>query len=312
MIRHLLEQGFSLLLTLALVLSLVFIGLRLLPGDAASIRAGLDVSQEQVSAIRRSLGLDAPLYQQYGAYWRSLVQGDLGASLRERRPVLGIVAERLPVTLLLATYAFALSLLLGLGLGLFAGLRPGSYADRLVLGFTTLGLTLPEFWLAFLLILLFAVELSWLPLLGYPDAGGLGLKLYYLLLPAMTLAIPRAAQLARLARAQLVEERHADYLRTARAKGLPPAAQHRHIAANALPGLLPLLALELGGLLTGTIIVEQVFGLPGLGLALLGAISARDYPVVQGITILAVLVFVGLNWLADVLQTLADPRLRYQ
>lgn len=311
MIRYLLEQALSLLLTLVLVLTLVFVAVRMLPGDAASVRAGLDASSAQVEAIRRSLGLDAPLYAQYGRYWQQLVQGDLGASLRERRPVTLILVERLPVTLLLAALAFALSVLLGVGLGLWAGLRPGSPADRMVLGFTTLGLTVPEFWLAFLLILLFAVNLSWLPLLGYPQGAGLGLKLYHLLLPAVTLALPRAAQLARLSRAQLLEERSADYLRTARAKGLRPAQQHRHLAANALPRLLPLLALELGGLLTGTIIVEQIFGLPGLGLALLGAISARDYPLVQGVTLLAVLIFVLVNWLADLLQTVADPRLRY-
>ncbi len=311
MIRYLLEQAFSLLLTLALVLTLVFVALRLLPGDAASVRAGLDASSSQIAALRRSLGLDAPLYVQYGRYWQDLLRGDLGSSLRERRPVIEIVLERLPVTLLLASSAFLLSLFLGVGLGLLAGLRPGSRAERFVLGFTTLGLTVPEFWLAFLLLLLFAVNLGWLPLLGYPEEAGLGRKLYHLVLPAVTLALPRAAQLARLSRAQLLEERAADYLRTAQAKGLLPRQQHRHLAANALPKLLPLLALELGGLLTGAIIVEQVFALPGLGLALLGALGARDYPVVQGVTILAVLVFVGVNWLADLLQTLADPRLRY-
>lgn len=312
MLGYLAQQVLSLFITLALVLTLVFVGMRVLPGDPASVRAGLEASPAQVEAIRRSLGLDRPLLQQYRDYWRALLQGDLGLSIRERRPVVQILLERLPVTLSLALTAFGLATLLGLGLGLLAGLRTHSSVDRLVLGYTTFGLSLPEFWLGFLLILFFAVSLPWFPLLGYPAEGGLGLRLWYLALPAATLAIPRAAQLARLTRAQLREELSSDYVRTAHAKGLRRPAVGRHVAANALPGLIPLVAVDLGSLLTGTIVVEQVFGLPGLGLALLGSIAARDYPVVQGVTIFAVVVFIGINWLADLLQGLADPRLRYQ
>jgi len=312
MIRYLLGQLLSFAVTMALVLTLVFFAMRALPGDAASIIGGTDTSQAQVEAIRHSLGLDKPLPLQYGDFWLSLLQGDLGSSIRERRQVVGILLERLPVTLGLAGLAFVISLLLGVGIGVLAGLRPGSSVDHAVLAFTTLGLSLPEFWFGFLLILLFAVNLGWFPVIGLPEAGGLGVRLYHLLLPAVTLAIPRAAQLARLARARVLEELEADYVRTARSKGLPALAVSRHIAVNALPGVLPLLALELGGLMTGTIVVEQVFGLPGLGLTILGSISARDYPVVQGVTVLAVTVFIGVNWLADVGQLFSDPRLRYQ
>lgn len=310
MVGYLIRHTLSFTLTLALVLTMVFFAMRLLPGDPAGLRAGLEASPAQVAAMRHAMGLDQPLVSQFWDYWVRLVQGDLGTSIRERRAVAAILGERLPVTLALAGLALALSLLLGLGLGLLAGLNPGSRVERAVFGYTTLGLTLPEFWLGFLLILLFAVTLRLFPLFGH--AEGLLPALHHLFLPALTLAIPRAAQLARLARAQLLEERQADYVRTANSKGLPPARVSQHIAANALPGLFPLVALELGGLLTGTIIVEQVFGLPGLGLALLGAIAARDYPVVQGITILAVVVYVSVNWLADLAQALTDPRLRYQ
>lgn len=311
MLQRALQETLSFILTVVLVLTLVFLAVRALPGDPASIRGGTDASAAQVEAMRRALGLDLPLLSQYRDYWRDLLSGSLGESIRERRAVLAILYERLPVTLSLAALAFALSVLLGVGLGLLAGLRPNGRFDQTVLGFTTLGLTLPEFWLGFLLILLLAVRLSWFPLLGYPVEGGLLVRLHHLVLPTLTLAIPRAAVLARLSRAQMLEERRADYVRTARSKGLPPLALAHHIAANALSHLFPLLALELGGLLTGTIVVEQVFGLPGLGVTLLGAIAARDYPVIQGITVVAVLVYVLINWLADLAQTLTNPRLRY-
>jgi peptide/nickel transport system permease protein len=311
MLRLAFTSALSVAITLVVVLSLVFVAMRALPGDAAAILAGLDAEQAQVEALRRELGLDRPLAAQYLDYWSAVLRGDLGLSIREGRPVTEVLRARLPVTLALAGVAFGLALAVGLAVGLLAASRRGSTVDGAALGFTTVGLALPEFWFGFLLILLFAVQLGAFPVIGYPVEGGLGVHLWHLALPGVTLAIPRAAQIARLARARLLQEAAADYVRTARSKGLPAPGLHRHIAANALPGLLPLLALELGGLLTGTIVVEQVFGLPGLGLTLLGAIGARDYPVVQGVTILAVLVYIGVNALADALQVLTDPRLRY-
>src|SRR5690606_2155657 len=218
--------------------------------------------------------------------------------------------DRLPVTLTLAAMAFVISMIVGLGLGLLAGLRPGGVFDKLTTGFATVALALPEFWFGFILILVFAVQLGWFPVLGLPPTGLNLRSSWHLLLPAITLAIPRAAQLARLGRARVLEERSSDYVRTAHSKGLSAVQVGRHIASNALPGIVPLLALELGGLLTGTIVVGQGFGLPGLGATLLGAISAGDCPVVQGVTILAVSFYVGVNWLADITQLIADPRLR--
>ena len=312
MLRFAFTQTASVAVTMAVVLSLVFVAMRALPGDAAAILGGLDTEQAQVEAIRRDLGLDRPLLTQFGAYWGQLVRGDLGTSIRERRAVTQVIGDRLGVTLALTALAFTLALVVGVGLGLFAGRRPGSAADGVALGFTTVGLALPEFWLGFLLILLLSVQLGAFPVIGFPVEGDLGVRLWHLVLPAVTLAIPRAAQIARLTRARVLEALRADYVRTARSKGVPPSAVTRHVAANALPGLLPLLALELGGLLTGTIVVEQVFSLPGLGLTLLGAIGARDYPVVQGVTIVAVSVYIVVNALADLLQLVSDPRLRYE
>ncbi len=310
MSRYLLGQVLSFVVTLWVVLTLVFFAVRALPGDAATLRGGLDTSAAQIDAIRESMGLGRTVGRQYVDYWQRLSVGDLGTSLRERRGVTTILLERLPVTLTLAGLAFGLSLIVGMGVGLIAGLRPGSLWDQLSLFFTTVGLALPEFWFGFLLILIFAVRLGWFPVVGLPDEGIGWTALLNLTLPAITLAIPRSAQIARLTRARVLEERRADYVRTARSKGAGPGSIARHIAGNALPGVIPLLALELGGLLTGTIVVEQVFGLPGIGLTILGAISARDYPVVQGVTVLAVTVYIGVNWLADLGQLLSDPRMR--
>ncbi|HEX7001810.1 MAG TPA: ABC transporter permease [Trueperaceae bacterium] len=310
MARYLLGQIFSFLVTLWVVLTLVFLGMRALPGDAATILGGMDTNAEQVAVIRERLGLAGSLAVQYKDFIGGVVQGDLGDSLRERRPVTAVLLDRLPVTLALAGLAFVLSLFIGIGLGLLAGLAPGGLMDRFTTLFATAALALPEFWFGFLLILLFAVNLGWFPVIGLPPSGLSWQAAWHLLLPALTLALPRSAQVARLTRAQVLEQRTSDYVRTARSKGLSPSGITRHIASNALPGVLPLLALELGGLLTGTIVVEQVFGLPGLGATILGGISARDYPVVQGVTVLAVVVYIGVNWLADLLQAAADPRLR--
>ncbi|HZJ10415.1 MAG TPA: ABC transporter permease, partial [Trueperaceae bacterium] len=264
MTRYLLGQGFSFVVTLWVVLTLVFLAVRALPGDAATIMGGLETSAEQIAAIRENLGLAGTIGSQYLDFIGDVVRGDLGDSLRERRPVVDVLLDRLPVTVALAGMAFALSLLIGLGLGIAAGLKPGGPFDRLTTGFATAALALPEFWFGFVLILVFAVQLGWFPVLGLPPSGLTWGASWHLLLPAVTLALPRAAQLARLTRAQVLEERRADYVRTARSKGLAAHVVTRHISANALPGVLPLLALELGGLLTGTIVVEQVFGLPGL------------------------------------------------
>src|SRR5690606_1303543 len=211
------------------------------------------------AVIRERLGLAGSLAVQYSDFMGGIVQGDLGDSLRERRPVTAVLLDRLPVALALAGMAFVLSLVIGIGLGLLAGLAPGSIIDRFTTLFATAALALPEFWFGFLLILLFAVNLGWFPVIGLPPQGLTLAATWNLLLPAVTLAIPRAAQLARLARARVLEERGSDYVRTARSKGLRAPSVARHIAANALPGVLPLVALELGGLLTGTIVVEQVF-----------------------------------------------------
>jgi len=310
MLAFLLRSLTSLAVTFAIVMSLVFVAVGALPGDAAMLRSGIDASAAATDAARRELGLDQPALVRYGRWWGELLRGNLGDSFRERRPVREILAERIPITAALALTAFALSLVVGLGLGVAAGWSPGSVIDRGVLGYTTFALALPEFWFGFVLLLMFAIWWPVLPLIGLPDEGGVLTWMRHLTLPALTLAIPRAAQLARLTRATVLEHRSADWVRTVRAKGAPRSLERRHVAANAAPGLFAPIALEAGGLLTGTIVVEQVFGLPGVGAMLIGAIGARDLPVVQGATILAVVVYVLVNAASDLALAAADPRVR--
>src|SRR5690606_20846113 len=196
--------------------------MRALPGDAATILGGMDANAEQIAVIRERLGLAGSLAVQYSDFMGGIVQGDLGDSLRERRPVTAVLLDRLPVTLALAGMAFVLSLVIGIGLGLLAGLAPGSIIDRFTTLFATAALALPEVWLRSLLILLVAVNLGWFPVLGLPPSGLSWQASWHLLLPAFTLALPRSAQVARLTRAQVLEQRMSDYVRTARSKGLHP------------------------------------------------------------------------------------------
>ena len=311
MLGYFVRQSLSLLLTLLLVVIGVFLAMRALPGDPATLLGGIDATEETLQDLRKALRIDQPPAVQLVAYLGDLLQGNLGYSMRQNRPVGEIVMERVTITLWLALMAFGMSLAIGLILGITAGLGRGSPADRFTLAYGVLGLALPEFWIGLALILIFAIGLGWFPLLGFPDGERLGAQLYALILPALALAIPRSAQIARLTRAQIREELSLDYRRTAVAKGLWGSPLNRHVLANALPAVVPLVLLELGGLLTGSIIIEQVFGIPGLGQALLGAISARDYAVVQGVAILAVVVFAVASLFSDLLQALADPRVRY-
>lgn len=303
--------------TLLGVSVVTFLFMRLIPGDAIAVRLGTAtaLTSEQLAQLRAYFGLDQPLHVQYLTWLGSLLRGDAGLSIRTGQPVLAEIGARLPVTIELALAAAAVALALGVPLGLVSALRPGSALDLLVArGIGLLGLALPNFWLGTLIILLFARYLRWMPntggyvdLLRDPVAN-----LTFLIFPAVTLGFAMAAVLIRTIRSAMLDVLAADYIRTARAKGLLPAIIiQRHALKNGLIVVITILGVQFGYLLGGAVVVEEVFAVPGVGRLLLNAISQRDYALVQGAVAVIATLFVATNTIVDSLYGYLDPRIRY-
>jgi peptide/nickel transport system permease protein len=313
---YLLKRVLSLPLTLLGVSVVTFLFLRLIPGDAITARLGTStaLSAEQVSRMRSFYGLDQPLYLQYVSWLGSLLRGDAGYSVRTGQPVASEIAARLPITIELAVAAAIVALALGLPLGLTSALRPNTGVDLLARGFGLLGLALPNFWLGTLAILLFARYLHWMPNTGgYVDfLADPAANLRFLIFPAVTLGVAMAAVVMRTTRSAMLDVLGADYIRTAHAKGLQARLiLERHALKNGLIVVVTILGIQVGYLLGGAVVVEEVFSLPGLGRMLLGAINQRDYALVQaGVLVIATL-FVAANAVVDVLYGFLDPRIRF-
>lgn len=292
--------GFAALFVLV---SLVFVVTRLI-GDPVVILAGSDPTEELLRAIETRLGLDKPLWQQYINYIGDLLRGDLGESYRMSRPALGLVLERLPATLALTGVAMGLAALVAVPVGVIAAIRPGSLVDSITRVFAVLGQSTPVFYLGILLIILFAVNLGVLP------AGGRG-TWRHLILPGATLSIYSIPLTMRLTRSAMLEVLNKDYIRTARSKGVAEwRVVVRHGLRNALIPVITVLALRLGHVITGAIVLEEVFAYPGLGRLAIQAMLARDFPVMGAFVIVVAVAIMLVNLLADVLYTVADPRVR--
>jgi ABC-type dipeptide/oligopeptide/nickel transport system permease component len=303
-IGYLLRRAAAVVPLLLGVATLVFALIHLIPGDPVEVMLGTGAGVADLEDLRRRLGLDRPLPEQYGRYLLGLLRGDLGISLRHHDPVLGLLAERYPATLLLAACSMAVALLVAFPVGFGAAVRPGGWLDRGATAGAALALALPSFWLGPLLILLFAIRLDWLPVSGMDSPAAV-------VLPALTLAVPLAAFLARLLRASLAQEVGAPYVTAAVARGRRRAgAGLRHALRNALAPVLAVAALQLGSLLTGAILTETIFAWPGLGRLLVQAIAHRDYPLVQGAVLLIAATYVAVNLAADVVHAALDPRAR--
>jgi peptide/nickel transport system permease protein len=286
------------------VVTLTFALIHLIPGDPVVAMLGDTASQADIVQLRHQLGLDRPLLAQYGVFLMGLAHGDLGESLSTHEPVAGMIAERFPATLELAGAGLAVAILIALPLGILSGANPGGVIDGGAMGFAILGISIPHIYLGPLLMIVFSLDLGWFPLTG---RGGLA----HLVLPAITLGAALAAILARMLRQSLVQVRQADYMRTALSKGLSPTrALMSHGLRNALTPFVTILGLQLGGLLTGTIVTEMIFSWPGIGRLLITAISARDYPLVEGIVLVFALSYVVVNLLTDLAYGLIDPRIR--
>ncbi len=293
------------LITLFGVSVLIFLMLRVLPGDPARVLAGLNASEEDVARIRDQLGLDDSLLVQYWQFISGVVTGDLGQSARTSRPVSTEIALRLPATLILAVTATLIGSVVGITAGVLAAVRRNTVVDHVVSGVAMMGVSMPVYWLGLLLILLFAVTLGWLP------AAGSGEPLS-IVLPAVTLAAFSTALVSRMTRASMLEVLGQDYMRTAEAKGAPPLTVIvKHGLRNAFIPVLTVISLQFGALLGGAVLTETVFGWPGIGRLLVDSIGARDFAVVQGIVLVYAAVFILLNVVVDVLYVVVDPRIRY-
>jgi len=304
MARHLLHRLVLTLPALWLVLTMVFLLIHIVPGDPVEQMLGEGAAPGQAAQLRHTLGLDQPLYVQYGRYLGQVVRGDLGQSFKFQAPVRRIIFERYPATVQLAFLALLVCAAIALPAGVLAAHRRGSNADRAIGVLTLLGLAIPNFALGPLLMTLFSIKLGWLPV------SGRGSILSYIL-PAATLGAALAAILTRMVRSSMLEELSSDYVRTARAKGLSATAVLiRHALRNALLPIITILGLQFGTLLAGTIVTETIFSWPGIGRLTVMAISSRDYPLLQGCILVIALSYVLVNLLTDTFYVLIDPRVR--
>lgn len=291
---------------------LVFAGMRALPGDPAVVLAGENASPQVVTAIRHEYGLDQPLPVQYVDYLRQLATGNLGRSTQDRLPVTRILAQRLPVTIELAVLAMLVAIAVGVVTGTVAAARRGKLSDYAATGFGLVGLSVPHFWLGLLAILLFAVELRWLPASGFvPLLSDPVENLRRMLLPAIVLGTGFAAIIMRQTRSAMLGALSSDYVRTARSKGLGELrVVGVHALRNSLTTVLTVLGLQLGGLISGAVVTEQIFVIPGFGKLTVDAVLTRNYPVIQAVVLVTVLGYVLVNLLVDIAYAALNPRIR--
>jgi peptide/nickel transport system permease protein len=295
-----------------IIVSLIFLLIHLVPGDPIAQMMGEGASSADLHEIRHTYGFDLPLHTQYFHYWAGVLHGNLGRSIRLRATVTDLILARYPYTLLLSVASLVLALALAIPAGVTSALHRGKMADKLLGGVSLVGLSFPNFALGPVLILVFSILLGWLPVSGAGTGPLLGPDtLLHLLLPSVTLGLSLAAILTRMIRASLLEELGQDYIRTARAKGLPErTVVYRHALRNALVPVLTVVGLQFGSLLAGAIVTETIFSWPGIGRLTLSAISNRDYALVQGCTLAIGLTYLAANLLTDLAYTLANPRLR--
>ena len=311
MLRALLARALSLAASLAVASLVIFSMTQAVPGDPAAFMLGLNAQPDTVAALRAELGLEGGLVRRYLAWVAGMLSGDLGTSYTYRVPVTELVADRIGVSLPLAAYALVLTVAIAVPVGLIAASRRGEAADWGIMGATQLGIAVPNFWFAMLLVLLFAVKLRWVSAGGFPGWSDPGAAIAALTLPAIALALPLASILARVLRSALIDTLDSDYVRTARAKGLSRrAVTVRHALRNAAIPVLTILGLQFSFLLAGAIIIENVFFLPGLGRLIFQGITQRDLIVVQSVTMLLVFAVILVTFLVEVAYVAADPRLR--
>jgi peptide/nickel transport system permease protein len=311
-LNYLLRRTLAAIPVLLLVSLMSFAVIWLVPGDPAAAFLDASASQEQLTRLRHELGVDLPPWQQMVQWYGHILSGDLGQSILLRRSVGDALLERLPVTLSLSGVALLLAVIMGVGAGVIAAMHRGTLADRSVMTVALLGLSMPDFWLGLVLIVIFAVGLGWLPSGGYiPITQSITGWLSTIAMPAATLALVQTGFIARMTRSAMLDVLHQDFVRTADAKGLSRGfVMLRHVLPNAMTHILTVIGIIAGSLLGGAVIVEQVFSLPGVGRLLIGAIMSRDFPVIQGGLLFLAAIYLVINLGVDVLYAAIDPRVR--
>ena len=312
MLRYTFHRLWQSVLTLVLASIVVFIGVRLLPGDPATAMAGEEANPAAIAAVRARLGLDQPLVVQYLKFIGNALGGDFGDSVRTGTPVREMIGSTLPVTVQLAVYAMLVAVLAGIAFGVVAAVFRGRWPEWVANGFSLFALSVPTFWLGILAVLYLAVQLGWFPASGYVSPFDQPLKgIYYLTLPAVILGMTHAAVVQRQTRASMVNTLTADFVRTARAKGLSRGAVvFRYGLRNSLIVVTTIVGLQLGGLIAGAVVTERIFNLPGIGKLTLDSVFTRDYPVIQAVVLVITFAYIVINLLVDLLYTVIDPRVR--
>lgn len=293
------------------IIVIVFLFVRLIPGDPASIMLGAYATPETLAALRADLGLDRPIWAQFGIFLSDLAQGQFGSSMVYRRPVLEVVLERMPATMMLTVYAVVLSLLICVPLAVIAALHNNGLVDQVIRSVTTLALAMPTFWLGLNLLILFAVIVPLFPVAGY--GATFGQRLWHLFLPALTIALHLAPTLMRTLRSTIIEVIQSPHVEFARTKGLAPGRLiRRHVLRNGLMATVTILGVNIGWLMGGSVVIENVFNVPGLGSLIISSVDARDYPVIQGIALVFGLLVIAINLGTDLVYAVLDPRVTYE
>ncbi|MDQ7069259.1 MAG: ABC transporter permease [Rhodobacterales bacterium] len=314
MLRYVIKRLLSLMISLIVASAVIFLAIEVVPGDPAAYMLGLNAQEDTLAALREQLGLNGTIAQRYGDWISGMLVGDFGTSYTYRTPVVEMIRERMWISLPLAIYALALSTLIAFPAGIWAASKRGSVTDISVMGVTQLGVAIPNFWFAMLMVLVFAINLRWFSAGGFSGwDSGFFAAVKSLTLPAIALALPQASILARVMRSSLLDTLSEDFIRTARAKGLSKRqALRRHALRNALIPVLTIIGLQFSFLMAGAIIIENVFFLPGLGRLVFQSISARDLIVVESVVMLLVFAVIVVNFAVDIAYAFVDPRLRVQ
>lgn len=314
MLAYILKRILTLVPTLVAASILVFLFIHMIPGDPAAVLLGDTATPEEIAALTHEMGLDKPIWQQYIAWFSNVLKGDLGQSLFFKTPVLTVIADGAETSILLALMTMFWIVLLGIPIGIWSATHHGTWIDQVTSGLAMLFASIPTFWLGLYLILIFAVGLGWFPSSGFPSLSDGGLSnLRYLLLPSLTLAAPNAALIVRLVRASMLDVSREDHVRTARAKGLSPAkVAIKHVFRNALIAVAAAFGFTFAALISEAVVTETVFSLPGIGRLVVQSILRRDYPVIQGVILVIVVLYMVVNLLVDLAYARLDPRVSLQ